>query len=299
MYSIKKMDFKIRTLCQIAEKLGAEFIDISYKNYYLHQIALNSEIKFLNEGFDANNKEVKKDVDNLNIIMSYSKNNQKYNMNLNKYSLFITIDSENELFITKKDYDADIDLQFLVESRCNNFINDYNTNLTVNRFNSYETDILLKANDIGFKFDVSSLMDETLNISINIKFLNIYDNYTCINGNNITPSKNSFSVLYGFIMEEKNLIENSIVKSKLDNESSRKKVINIYSKMVNYIRVYFKYLSKEFFTLTPSEKKNGLYKNSYNKFNEILLINFTSDELNNLFYKLFYNEYDSYYNYKK
>lgn len=298
IYSIKKMDFKIRTLCQIAEKLGAEFIDISYKNYYLHQDALNSEIKFLNEGLDANNKEVKKDVDNLNIIMSYSRNNQKYNMNLNKYSLFITIDSENELFITKKDYDADIDLQFLVESRCNNFINNYNTNLTVNRFNSYETGILLKAKNIGFKFDLSSLTDETLNISINIKFLNIYDNYTCIDGNNITPSKNSFSVLYGFIMEERSLIENSIVKNKLDNETSKKKVINIYSKIVNYIRVYFKYLSKEFFTLTPSEKKNGLYKNSYNKFNEILLINFTSDELNNLFYKLFYNEYDSYYKFK-
>jgi hypothetical protein len=297
IYSIKKMDFKIRTLCQIAEKLGAESIDIHYKNYYLQKNEVNMDLKAIDNGLEAGNKTVKKESDNLKISMNYSKNNQKYNMNLNKYSLSILIELENELFITKKDYEADIDLQFLVESRCNNFINDYNTNLTINRFNSYETDILLKAKDIGFKFDISSIKDETINISINIKFLNIYDNYTCITGDNITPSKNAFCVLCGFINEEKKIIENSTDKNKLSDSSVKKKIVSIYSKLANYFRTYFKYLSKNFITIQSRKTKYIFDKSVYDKYTNIMR-NFTQDELNMLFYKLFDGVSDSYYKFK-
>ena len=245
IYSIKKMDFKIKTLCQIAEKLGAELININYKKLYSYQQNISSGINIgMNSGINAsaNIYESSKDDENLTISMTYSKNNQKYNMNLNKYSLFINVELENDLFITKKDFDADIDLQFLIESRCNNFINDYNTNLTISKFNSFETEILLKAKKVGFKFDFSLLKDETTNISINIKFLNIYDNYTCINGDNITPSKNSFCVLYGFINEEKNELTNELTNEKKQNkliicintdDKTKKNIIFLYSKILN------------------------------------------------------------------
>ena len=96
---------------------------------------------------------------------------------------------------------------------------------------------------------------KNINISINIKFLNIYDNYTCITGDNITPSKNSFCVLCGFINEEKKVIENSIDKNKLGDSLSKKRVVALYSKLVNYFRIYFKYLSKNFITIQSRKKK--------------------------------------------
>jgi hypothetical protein len=291
IYSIKKMDFRIKTLCQIAELLGAESIDITFKKFDKKYSKIGINLDGFSNGINGESISTNEEKDDFNIKLAYSKNNQKYSMNLNKYNLYLTVNEEKNLFIKKEDFYSDIDLQFLIESRCNNFINDYITSLSINRFNNFESNILLKANNFGIKFDLSSLKNETIVTDIKIKFLNIYDNYKYISGNNLTPSRNSFNLLYGFIKEE---IEN--IKNKKISENSD--IILLYSKIINYYRVYFKYANYDFFSISKTNDISFDY-NIYQKFIKIVIQHFNKNEANLLFYKLFHNLNDGYFKFKE
>ena len=291
IYSIKKMDFRIKTLCQIAELLGAESIDITFKKFDKKLSKIGIDLDGFSNGINGKNVSTNEEKDDFNIKLTYSKNNQKYSMNLNKYHLQLSINNEKELFIKKEDFYSDIDLQFLIESRCNNFINDYVTSLSINRFNNFESNILLKANNFGIKFDISTLKNETIITDIKIKFLNIYDNYQYISGNNLTPSRNSFNLLYGFIKEEIDYITNKKILKTNDK-------FIVYSKIVNYFRVYFKYASYDFFSI--SKTKDIHFKNNiHEKFINIVIKNFNKYDINLLFYKLFDNLNDGYFKFKE
>jgi len=187
IYSIKKMEYKLKTFCQIAEKLGAKQIKIKYDNKINNSKTLNASLSALSSETSVNTKDNKKEDDNIDLKFDY--NNYQYNLNLNKNKLYEIINEENELFITKENFNSDIDLKFLIDARCINLINDYHTNIIINHINSLERKISIKAKSFGLNIGINQEHHFSNSIEINIKFINIYDIPDCIDGTNIYKKK--------------------------------------------------------------------------------------------------------------
>lgn len=81
-YFIKKMDFKLRSLCQIAEKLGAIKIQIKYKLQSSKSSEINVALSGFSNEISATSKTVEKSKDEFIVTFDYPNNNS---VNINKY----------------------------------------------------------------------------------------------------------------------------------------------------------------------------------------------------------------------
>ena len=131
-YVIKKMEYKLRTFCQIAEKLGAEKIVIDYLATTNEESAINANINIFSEALGANINSNNNRDENIQIIFEYPNNHS--DINLNKYYIINSIIKENEFLITKEEFESDLELKFLIDARCINFIQKYNTNFIMNEY---------------------------------------------------------------------------------------------------------------------------------------------------------------------
>ena len=267
IYTIKKMEYKLRTFCQIAEKLGAQNItihqEIKSSNYSSKSIGINL-FKLGEASVDV------KDIDiiNSNIDFTFDYSNYYYNLNLNKFNLIRLIEEEKEFFITKEEFESDIDLKFLIDARCINLIKKYNTKIIIEKVNELERKIILKAKQYGLNIDYNKKKNYIYCLNINITFFNIYENYNCIDGSNIYSMKEGFEQLINILKKE--------METKYDKY--------IYSKINNFFEAHIKSL----IYLNLDKEHNYLQKY------DIIKLNFKDDELINLYYLLFHN--NLYYN---
>lgn len=153
IYGLKKKEYKLRTFCQIAEKLGAEKIvinDITNDNYK-NNVSLEGGHNLGTGGISSS-----KNTSNTgNIELSFDYSKQHFNLNLNKFFLLQMIEDENEFFITKEDFESDIDLKFLIDARCINLIKKYNTKIIINQINALERKIIAKASSFNLNLEIS------------------------------------------------------------------------------------------------------------------------------------------------
>jgi hypothetical protein len=249
-YVVKKMEYKLRTFCQIAEKLGSEKIVIDYEFSENKESNINGNIEAfsLNIGGEKNN--IQKDNNKLQIIFEYP--NLESSINLNKFEIIDSIFHENEFLITKEEFDSDIELKFLIDARCIHFIKKYHTHFIINHMNKVEQKILLRAQNYGLNIGNLDLKDNHIKFSIHINFFSIENNYELIDGTNIYILREGFYYLANIIKK---------------NDTN-------YQKLLNFLKSHLNAIDKKWiqFDNKNNDKINRIY-------NDIITLNFREDEM--------------------
>jgi len=199
-YIIKKREYKLRTFCQIAEKLGAQEIKINSNTSSSKDSASSVQFDAGQGGVGISSTSSSGLSDSINYKFTY--NNFYHNLNLNKFYIINLIEEESEFLISKEDFYSDIDLKLLIDTRCINLIEYYNTNIIVNRYNELEKKVFIKAIQYGLNMGYSSSTNNVINLNIEIKFIDIYKNPECITGSNLYVLKEGFWVLSNIIKQE-------------------------------------------------------------------------------------------------
>ena len=143
-YHIKITEYKIRGFCQIMEELGATKIEIDFekeenKKSYL-KVENNIDTKMIagNLGFSLNsvNQEKNKSIYSL----TYPTNNTII-LNLNEIEEKI---KNGDYLISLEDYNTNLELQYVINSRCRHYITTYSTTFTLKNVNDFDSKVLLK-----------------------------------------------------------------------------------------------------------------------------------------------------------
>lgn len=292
-YIVKKMEYKLRTFCQIAEKLGAERIKIQYDSKILEKSSLNLEVSGPRNGSGISTTQSNETNNTVNMDFEYT--NYYYNINLNKFYINELIEEESEFYISKEEYKTDIDLKFLINSRCINLIQKYDTNIMIHKINEIERKIFLKARNYGLNFGCSNSLNDYVNIKISIDFIDIYKNPDCIDGNNLYVLKEGFWHLSNVIKEiiknnESNNKESednyvSWFWKKEENKQTDNKIV--YRKIKKFLESHIICLYKGEFE-DKEYQDNKLFENNklVNIYYDIIKLNFDTDS-DDLFYETF------------
>ena len=262
-YVIKKMEYKLRTFCQIAEKLGSEKIIIEYAN-----------INILNIGGKVDNNE---NINNsIKIVLEYP--NNTYDINLNKYYIINSILDENDYMITKEEFESDLELRFLIDARCVNLIHKYHTNFIITHMNNIEQKIFMKASKYGLDMKHSKINNENTKISILIEFIPLHNNFNIIDGtnihvlregfvylSNIIKIENSYTKLLGFIKSHLNAIEKKWIQLPYQYN-----YINDISK-IYYTIFNLNFKDNELEVLLRKYFENNLHWDTFIKFRDLIL----------------------------
>ena len=277
-YIFKKMEYKLRVFCQIAEKLGANVINIEYDSKFSNNFDASISTSVVGTEVGASVKNKNKNNGKINLTFSYS--NFYYNLNLNKFYIYDIIKDEEKFFITSDDFNTDIDLKFLIDARCINLIEKYNTNIIVNRVNEMERKIFSKVQNYGINMNYSNNKTDYVNIKIGIEFLDIYTQPKCIIGNNIYVLKEGYKQLVNIINEDINI-------DKKDNDKSNDKEEIVesryYRKIFFFLKNHINYMCKKYIVYDDYKDVSKIKK----YFDDIMLLNFTEQERDELFYEYF------------
>jgi|SaaInlStandDraft_7_1057024.scaffolds.fasta_scaffold02764_1 hypothetical protein len=198
-YQLKQTEYKIRGFCQIVEELGAKKIDIKF-------LKSNSLSKKVNLNLSA---EINLFAGNLGLISNNSNNNKEDQSYTLEYPSITTI-SLNEKNIIKKIrkkkfiiseimYNSNLELQYLVHSRCRHFITNYSTVFSIDDDNIIDKRIetKLKHRGIGFggNYSIGYNNNSSLKIITNVEFSTKNDYYNNLSGHSVSLDKVGFKCL--------------------------------------------------------------------------------------------------------
>jgi hypothetical protein len=290
-YVIKKMEYKLRTFCQIAEKLGAEKISIEYNSCFNKETNINLNVNAIISSIGTNIKNYSNDDEKITIVFEYPNNHS--DINLNKFYLIDSILNENEFLITKEEFEADLELKFLLDARCINFIQKYNTIFIMNHINKVEQKIIMKAYDYGLSIDNLNSENKYTKISITIDFLQIHNNNNIIDGTNIHILREGFIYLANIIKSDNNYLKllrflqshlNAIEKKYIFleyNFDNIDKINKIYNNIIhkNFEEYEICKILQDFF-------KNNITWHNFKKFRNIIL-NGSDDKIEKLYFITF------------
>jgi hypothetical protein len=287
-YIIKKMEYKLRTFCQIAEKLGAEKIIIEYHSSNHEENNIRSDLNFMLLSIGLNRNTNKENDEKVKIEFEYPNNHS--DINLNKFFIIDSILNENEFLITKEEFESDLELKFLIDTRCVNFIQKYNTNFIMNHINKIEQKIFMKAHNYGLNIGNLSLKNNYINISISIDFVQIYNNIDIIDGTNIHVLREGFTYLANIIKKnEKYEYILRFLQSHLNAIEKRWILLNYEYESVRYInKIYhniidLNFKEEEICTFIKDFFKNNLTWHNFKKFRDIILLG-SDDQLEKIYF---------------
>jgi hypothetical protein len=290
-YIIKKMEYKLRTFCQIAEKLGAEKIVIEYISSVNEDNNINIDFDIFSSAIGANINKNNSNDQKIQIIFEYPNNH--FDINLNKFFIIDSILKENEFLITKEEFQSDLELNFLIDTRCINFIQKYNTNFIINHINKVEQKIFMKAHNYGLNIGNLSLKNNYINISISIDFIQIHNNIDIIDGTNIHVLREGFTNLCNII--KKNDKYDSILRflqSHLNAIEKKWISLNYSYDNIQYInKIYHNIIDLNFKEEEICDTikvffKNNLTWHNFKKFRDIILFG-SDDQLEKLYFVTF------------
>jgi hypothetical protein len=269
-YLIKKMEYKLKEFCQISEKLGAEKIIIEYTSSDSNTINTKIDLDiFTNSiGTEYNYKNSKNN--NIKIIFEYPNNHT--DINLNKFYIIESILNEDEFLISKDEFNSDLEIKFLIDTRCLNFIEKYNTNFIINQINKIEQKIFMKAQNYGLSIGNLKLKNNFIKISISIDFIKISNNLNIIDGTNIHILREGFNYLINIIKKDSD-----------------------YSKLLRFLYSHLIAVEKNWIKLEYDYNNINKIKTIYNN---IINLNFKDDEINDII-KIFFKNNLTWDNFKK
>ena len=201
-YAIKKMEYKLRSFCQIAEELGSEKIRIQYEFGNTMENSLYSAIQGINTQIGLELKEKKENKQNIQLTFEYPTNH--IHINLNKFHLMNKILSENKFLMSREEFDADVELKYFIDARCTNFIQRYDTHFTISTYNEIERKIFLEAKKHGIHIDQHLSNQKSIDLSIEIEFSAMQENFHLIDGTNIHVLREGFLYLMKMIQDPEN-----------------------------------------------------------------------------------------------
>ena len=309
IYAYKRIEYKLKTICQLVEKMGATKIEIKYtsnselkKNIEMGLTGLHNNI----DGHITNDKSSKREF---YTVQCFNETNQINNINLNIYDLEKIIEKENEFYISKEQFDADIDIKFLLNARCVNLVENYNTKLVFEYMNKFERQLKVKAEQFGLNLNFTFDENAKEELYIDIKFLDPFKYLDCINGYNISPYSSGLNHLSKLIRKieflyHKNRMDkhkkddnDSIISEHNDISEETKSTENIIS-TINCTKadkeLYFmvNYFLESHLKLFNEKKKllDIIYNTNVDltkAYNHIINTNFTLEQTQSLFYYFF------------
>ena len=276
-FAVKRIEFKLKSICQLVEKMGAKKISIFYKDEESNETKIESSLAVHGIDNSLKNNSIQKRKINFKMERIFNEENQKNNINLNYNELENIINKENEFFIDKSQFLADIDIKFLLQSRCANLIEEYNNTLYFEYANKFEKELFAKAMSFGFKLNFAVDILTTQELKIKIDYLNPFKDRSCvISGYNISPYESGYNHLIKLINQS-------------DNDNSN------YLKINNFLEAELKLLNDKKSLLDfPYNNNIDLLKT----FNHIINCNFDLKEIESLFAYYFQNN-SSYRSYQK
>ena len=231
-YNIKETEYKIRGFCQIVEELGAKKIEITFqkndKKISKKDINTNlgSEIELIAGNLGLQNAKMEEENEDHKYILKYPLYNT---IILNEKSIRKKI-KRKKMIISETMYNSNLELQYLIRSRCRHFITNYSTTFTLDSNSSIDKKIVLKLKyhniDIGINYEKSNNKKNYLQIITNIEFVNDTEYGENVMGCSVSLDSIGFQFLVNTIKNENNF-----------------KTIGIY-KIIEFINLYIEKVIK-------------------------------------------------------
>ncbi len=199
-YAYKKNEYMLRSFSQVAEELGAIKIHISYN--YIKDDEKISKLGILNKSLI--HKKSNKHDNNIEFDFEYSENNY---INLNEFLLNGKILNENKFLLSKEDYESNIELKYLINARCRNFIEKYYTQFKSSTINNKELNIFLTLKEFNINIESQNIISEEIETNLQIDFLNLLNHIHLIDGGNIYPLKEGYIYLKQVVSQEASYIK--------------------------------------------------------------------------------------------
>ena len=196
-YNLKMTEYKIRGFCQIMEEMGSKSIEISF---------INNSKKRSKSRFETKNN-INDLVNNLGFnVDSDNENEEKrtYNLNFSKSNTIIL--NENHIIkkiknkgyiLSENNYNSNLELQYVISSRCNHYIKKYSTTFTLDSNILIDKKLYLKLEKfkIGVNLNLSKFKSENYHFSIltNVIFFDVDDMKDNILGSCVNFNYNGFN----------------------------------------------------------------------------------------------------------
>lgn len=220
IYNMKHTEYKLRGFCQIVEELGASNIDITFKTINNTEtkkdinMKLGDDIKLIagNLGMTTNNNTTNEV--NYDYNLTYPKNST---MTLNEKIIKNKI-KKKKFIVSDNMYNSNLELQYLVHSRCRHLINMYSTIFTFDNTCVIDKSMYtkLKTHGIEISADYKTLNNTKNNIEIitNVTFVTLEQCKNLVNGNNVSLDEIGFNHIMETIKNEDDLVfkKNGIYK---------------------------------------------------------------------------------------
>lgn len=216
-YQIKQTEYKLRGFCQIAEELGAKDIEIKFEK-------LSSASKKKNIKFDTQINLFAGELGLVSNNSSDDKEKQSYTLeypsintiSLNEKSILKKI-RKKKFIISENMYNSNLELQYLVHSRCRHFITKYSTvfNLDSNINIDKNLNSKFKHHGIstGANISVESKKSNCIKIITNINFSKQEDYFNHLGGHSVSLDKVGFKYLIeSFNKDEEKFKTNGVFK---------------------------------------------------------------------------------------
>jgi len=204
-YQLKITEYRIRGFCQIMEELGAKQIDINFIN---NTTKINKSNGTLNNDMEAfagslgfstitqNNKS-----NEMTYVLTYPNNNTML-LDIKKIRKKI---KQKKYIISEANYNSNLELQYVIASRCRHFITKYSTVFTFDNSACIDKKLTskFKSHGIGINLNVAHLNSKSSNISIitNIIFSNKQDILNTLSGSNVSLDPVGFTFLINSFTE--------------------------------------------------------------------------------------------------
>lgn len=292
----RKIEYKIRSFCQLMEEMGAKSISIEFDSLINKNKKIASEtiINYNNIiatslGFNVSNNSSEKN--SKSYLMEYPENN---NTILNKNEIEKSI-KEGKFIINFDDYQSNLELQSIVNSRCCHFIHQYSTVFSITNENNIDDNMEIFFNmnmiDFGQKLKIINEYFSQTIIKTNITFIDDDKVYNNINSKSISLDEIGFKYMMKSIQNidfnKGVVVINSFIDSWIENKLKNldgknyykiKKLMICIKKNINldeYNNLLKNYFSKESQWLHFMNFFNVLMMNtlSFDKLGYIVAIN--------------------------
>ncbi len=262
-YAYKKNEYMLRSFSQVAEELGATKIHISYN--YIKDDEKIMKLGILNKSLI--NKKSNKHDNNIEFDFTYSENNY---INLNEFLLNGKILNENKFLLSKEDYESNIELKYLINARCRNFIAKYYTQFKSSTINNKELNIFLTLKDFNINIENQNIVSETIETNLQIDFLNLLNHINLVDGGNIYPLKEGYIYLKQIIYQE-----------------------NMFIKYINFLKAHLHAIQNKYVYLAYNYE---YIDNVMKIYHQSIELNFSESELNT-FVQNYWNNQSEWYHF--
>lgn len=200
-YSIKQTEYKIRGFCQIAEELGAKKIEVKFYNSNTNSVtkkfdsSIGVELDLFAGGLGLISNNNSNENEEQSYVLEYPSINT---ISLNEASILKKIRGR-KFIISENMYNSNLELQYLVNSRCRHFITNYSTvfnldsDLNINK--SLHSKFKSHGIDIGLNHSNDTKKTNNIKIITNISFSSQEDYYNNLGGHSVSLDRIGFNYL--------------------------------------------------------------------------------------------------------